>query len=203
MECFTAEHWPYAVPGIILLVVFVVLSARLMSVGGELASIEMTANPLNWRGDSRKVQKAYVHALSARSTAHASVTVAVKTVAVFATTFMGTKHPVIVAAVRASGPVACSRASRGSAWFAGAGRVRAGDGWDNADAPAVLWTSWLCEWRQRRRGHHVAEHGESAPVRGRFRHPLDLRVLAGGRRARRRCCWYVLARLTRLLQASD
>ena len=82
--------------------VFVVLSARLMSVGGELASIEMTANPLNWRGDSRKVQKAYVHALSARSTAHALVTVAVKTVAVFATTFMGTKHPVIVAAVRAS-----------------------------------------------------------------------------------------------------
>ena len=101
VECFTAEHWPYAVPGIILLVVFVVLSARLMSVGGELASIEMTANPLNWRGDSRKVQKAYVHALSAHSTAHASVTVAVKTVAVFATTFMGTKHPVIVAAVRA------------------------------------------------------------------------------------------------------
>ena len=106
MECFTAEHWPYAVPGIILLVVFVVLSARLMSVGGELASIEMTANPLNWRGDS-KVQKAYVHALSARSTAHASVTVAVKTVAVFATTFMGTKHPVIVTAVRDSELVAC------------------------------------------------------------------------------------------------
>ena len=105
VQCFTAEHWPYAVPGIILLVVFVVLSARLMSVGGELASIEMTANPLNWRGDSRKVQKAYVHALSARSTAHALVTVAGKTVAVFATTFMGTKHPVIVAAVRASGPL--------------------------------------------------------------------------------------------------
>ena len=101
VECFTAEHWPYAVPGIILLVVFVVLSARLLSVGGELASIEMTANPLNWRGDSRK-QKVYVHALSARSTAHELVTVAVKTVAVFATTFMGTKHPVIVAAVRAS-----------------------------------------------------------------------------------------------------
>ena len=108
MECFTAEHWPYAVPGIILLVVFVVLSTRLMSVGGELASIEMTANPLNWRGDSHKVQKAYVHALSARSTAHALVTVAVKTVAVFATTFMGTKHPVIVAAVRASGPLRAS-----------------------------------------------------------------------------------------------
>ena len=107
MECFTAEHWPYAVPGIILLVVFVVLSARLMSVGGELGSIEMTANPLNCRGDS-KVQKAYVHALSARSTAHALVTVAVKTVAVFATTFMGTKHPVIVAAVRASGPLRAS-----------------------------------------------------------------------------------------------
>ena len=113
MECFTAEHWPYAVPGIILLVVFVVLSARLMSVGGELASIEMTANPLNWRGDSRK-QKAYVHALSARSTAHALVTVAVKTVAVFATTFMGTKHPVIVAAVRASWLVACSHSSLSS-----------------------------------------------------------------------------------------
>ena len=99
MECFTAEHWPYAVPGIILLVVFVVLSARLMSVGGELASIEMTTNPLNWRGDSRNVPKEYVHALSARSTAHALVTMAVKTVAVFATTFMGTKHPVVVAAV--------------------------------------------------------------------------------------------------------
>ena len=113
MECFTAEHWPYAVPGMILLVVFVVLSARLMSVGGELASIEMTANPLNWRGDIRK-QKAYVHALSARSTAHALVTVAVKTVAVFATTFMGTKHPVIVAAVRASELAACFHSSRGS-----------------------------------------------------------------------------------------
>ena len=61
VECFTAEHWPYAVPGIILLVVFVVLSARLMSVGGELASIEMTANPLNWRGDSRNemLQRVY------------------------------------------------------------------------------------------------------------------------------------------------
>eukprot|EP01045_Picozoa_sp_COSAG04_P019847 COSAG04_NODE_1968_length_5112_cov_3.258328_2_plen_73_part_00 len=70
-----------------------------MSVGGELGSIEMTANPLNWRGDSHNVQKTYVHALSAHSTAHALVTVAVKTVAVFATTFMGTKHPIIVAAV--------------------------------------------------------------------------------------------------------
>ena len=108
MECFTAEHWPYAVPGIILLVVFVILSARLMRVGGELASIEMTANPLNCRRDS-KVQKAYVHALSARSTAHELVTVAVKTVAVFATTLMGTKHPDIVAVVsqRASELVAC------------------------------------------------------------------------------------------------
>ena len=102
MECFTAEHWPYAAPGIILLVVFIVLSARLLSVGGELASIEMTANPLKTRGDNRNLQKAYVHALSARSTAHALVTVAVKTVAVFATTFVGTKHPVIVTAVRAS-----------------------------------------------------------------------------------------------------
>ena len=110
MECCTAEHWPYVVPGIILLVAFVVLSTRLMSVGGELASIEMTANPLNWRGDSRK-QKAYVPVLSAHITAQASLTVAVKTVAVFATTFMGTKHPVIVAAVRASEPVACFRFS--------------------------------------------------------------------------------------------
>ena len=107
MECFTAEHWPYAVPGIILLVVFVVLSARLMSVGGELGRIEMTANPLKTTGDSRNLPKTYVHALSVRSTAHALVTVAVKTVAVFATTFMGTKHPVIVAAVRASELFAC------------------------------------------------------------------------------------------------
>ena len=114
MECFTAEHWPYAVPGIILLVVFVVLSARLMSVRGELGSIEMTANPLNCRGDSDNLPKAYVHALSAHSTAHALVTVAVKTVAVFATTFMGTKHPVIVAAVRACGLVACFHSSHGS-----------------------------------------------------------------------------------------
>ena len=114
MECFTAEHWPYAVSGIVLLGVFVVLSARLMSVGDELASIEMTTNPLNWRGDSRPEQKAYVHALSARSTAHALVTVAVKTVAVFATTFMGTKHPVIVALVRASQLAACFHSSRGS-----------------------------------------------------------------------------------------
>ena len=102
MECFTADHWPYAVLGIILLVVFVVLSARLMRVRGELASIEMSTNPLNCRGDSDNLQKAYVHALSAHNTAHASVTVAVKTVAVFATTFMGTKYPVIVAAVRGS-----------------------------------------------------------------------------------------------------
>jgi len=92
----------------------VVLSARLMSVGGELASIEMSTNPLNCRGDS-KVQKAYVHALSARSTAHALVTVAVKTVAVFATTFMGTKHPVIVAAVRASGPLRASASQHNQA----------------------------------------------------------------------------------------
>ena len=181
VECFTAEHWPYAVPGIILLVVFVVLSARLMSVRGELGSIEMTANPLNCRGDSDSdnLPKAYVHALSAHSTAHALVTVAVKTVAVFATTFMGTKHPVIVAAVRASELVARLDSSRGFDWFAGAGRLRAGDAWNNADEPAVL-----CEWRQQRREHHAAEHDESAPVRGRFRHPLDLRVLAGSRRAR-------------------
>ena len=79
VECFTAEHWPYAVPGIILLVVFVVLSARLMSVGGELASIEMTANPLNWRGDTRK-QKAYVHPPSPRNSAHATIPHAPQTV---------------------------------------------------------------------------------------------------------------------------
>ena len=79
--------------------------------------------------------------------------------------------------------------------------MRTGDGWDNADAPAVLF-----KWRQRRRRleYHAAEHNESAPVRGRFRHPLDLRVLAGSRRARqRRCCWYVFSHTsTRLLQAS-
>ena len=98
MECFTAEHWPYAVPGIILLVVFVVLSTRLMGVGGELASIGKV-----------DYQKVYVHALSARSTAHELVTVAVKTVVVLASTFMGTKHPVIVAAVRASEIFACFR----------------------------------------------------------------------------------------------
>ena len=41
-----------------------------------------------------------------------------------------------------------------------------------------------------------AEHDESAAVRGRFRHPLDLRVLAGSRRARqRRRYWYALAHL--------
>ena len=130
VECFTAEHWPYAVPGIILLVVFVVLSARLMSVGGELASIEMTVNPLNWRGDSRNVPKAYVHVLSAHSTAHALVTVAVKTVAVFATTFMGTKHPVIVAAVRASGPLRASASQHNQAALSDLVRRRwLGAGW--------------------------------------------------------------------------
>ena len=130
MECFTAEHWPYAVPGIILLVVFVVLSARLMSVGGELASIEMTANPLNWRGDSRKQKKVYVHALSVGSTAHALVTVAVKTIAVFATTFMGTKHPVIVAAVRASGPLRASASQHNQAALSDLVRRRwLGAGW--------------------------------------------------------------------------
>ena len=41
MECFTAEHWPYAVPGIVLLVVFVILSARLMRVGGEYAALPL------------------------------------------------------------------------------------------------------------------------------------------------------------------
>ena len=60
-------------------------------------------------------QKTYVHALSARSAAHALVTVAVKTVAVFATTFMGTKHPVIVAAVRASGPLRASASQHNQA----------------------------------------------------------------------------------------
>ena len=101
IECFTADHWPFLVPGVLLLVVFVALSARVMSVGGELANIEMRANPLDPRGDSDK-QMPYAHTLSPHSTAHAAVTVAVKTVAVLASTFMGTRHPIVVQVVSAT-----------------------------------------------------------------------------------------------------
>ena len=99
MRCFQGEHWGYIVPGSVLFVLFTALCARLIRAGGELQNIEMTLNLLDWRGDSKK-KPPYAHALSARSSKHAEVTVAVKTVAVLATTFMGTGHPIAVAAVR-------------------------------------------------------------------------------------------------------
>ena len=104
IECFTADHWPFLVPGVLLLVVFVALSARVMSVGGELANIEMRANPLDPRGDSTK-RTLYAHTLSPHSTAHAAVTVAVKTVAVLASTFMGTRHPIVGSGERNTAPL--------------------------------------------------------------------------------------------------
>ncbi len=99
IECFTIDHLPFAAVGFVLFVLFVCFSARLMRVGGELQNIEMTTNLFDSRGDSSK-QRMYVHPLSAHSTAHASVTVLVKTVSVLATTYMGSTHPVVVSAVR-------------------------------------------------------------------------------------------------------
>jgi hypothetical protein len=63
-----------------------------------LAFAEMTWNPLSFAGDSKK-QVERQHALSPQSSAHATLTVAAKCLAVLATTFMGTQHPTIVAAV--------------------------------------------------------------------------------------------------------
>jgi hypothetical protein len=102
MRCFQGQHWLYAVLGFVLFVLFVGTSARLVRVGGELGNIEMQLhNPLDWRGDCGK-RMPYKHRLSAANIEHASGTVAVKTVAVLAATYLGTQHPVVVAAVRSS-----------------------------------------------------------------------------------------------------
>ena len=101
MECFQDGHWFYVVPAAVLFVLFIGLCARLMRVGGELQNIELNwRNPLDWRGDCKKIMP-YQHVLSAAKPEHASGTVVVKTVAVLAATYMGTKHPTVVAVVRA------------------------------------------------------------------------------------------------------
>lgn len=81
---------------------FVAISARLMRVGGELQNIEIRfRNPLDCRGDCRKIMP-YQHRLSTVNTEHASGTVAIKTVAVLAHTYMGTNYPTVVAVVSLS-----------------------------------------------------------------------------------------------------
>ena len=100
MECFRGTHWLYVGSGSTLFLVYVGLSARLMRVGGELQNIEVVCNPFNWRGDSKK-RMPYKHALSVAMNEHAMGTVAIKTVAVLSTTFLGTMHPTAVATVRA------------------------------------------------------------------------------------------------------
>ena len=100
MECFRGIHWLYVGIGSTLFLVYVGLSARLMRAGGELQNIEVVwYNPLNWRGDSKK-RMPYKHALSVSMNEHAMGTVAIKTVAVLSTTFLGTMHPTAVASVR-------------------------------------------------------------------------------------------------------
>ena len=101
MECFRGIHWLYVGSGSTLFLVYVGLSARLMRAGGELQNIEVVCNPFNWRGDSKK-RMPYKHALSVATNEHAMGTVAIKTVAVLSTTFLGTMHPTAVATVRAS-----------------------------------------------------------------------------------------------------
>ena len=100
LQCFTIEHWTrYAGPGLVLFVLFVVLSARLMRAGGELGKLEFSwANPFSWAGDSKQAA-AHQHALSARDSAHETLTVASKCVAVLASTFLGTIYPTLVAAI--------------------------------------------------------------------------------------------------------
>ena len=102
MRCFQGQHWLYTVLGFVLFVLFVGTSARLVRVGGELGNIEMQLrNPLDWSSDCGK-RMPYKHRLSAANIEHASGTVVVKTVAVLAATYLGTQHPVVVAAVRSS-----------------------------------------------------------------------------------------------------
>ena len=102
LECFHGTHWLYVGIGSTLFLVYVGLSARLMWAGGELQNIEVVwYNPFNWRGDSKK-RMPYKHALSVATNEHAMGTVAIKTVAVLSTTFLGTMHPTAVATVRAS-----------------------------------------------------------------------------------------------------
>ena len=101
LECFHGTHWLYVGIGSTLFLIYVGLSARLMRAGGELQNIEVVwYNPFNWRGDSKK-RMPYKHALSVSMNEHAMGTVAIKTVAVLSTTFLGTMHPTAVATVRA------------------------------------------------------------------------------------------------------
>ena len=99
MECFRGTHWLYVGTGSTLFLVYVGLSTRLLRVGGELQNIEVVSNPFDWRGDSKK-RMPYKHALSMSMNEHAMGTVAIKTVAVLSTTFLGTMHPTAVATVR-------------------------------------------------------------------------------------------------------
>ena len=90
----------YVISGSTLFVVYVVLSIRLMWAGGELQNIEMVwYNLFDCRGDSKK-RMPYKHTLTVAKNEHAMGTVAIKPVAVLATTFLGTMHPAVVATVR-------------------------------------------------------------------------------------------------------
>ena len=100
LQCFTTTHLTrYAGPGFVLFVLFTTLSARLILAGGELSHIEMTlANPLACGSDSKKVP-AHMHALSACSLKHDVFSLCAKTVAVLASTYLGSKHPTVVAGI--------------------------------------------------------------------------------------------------------
>lgn len=98
MECFQGEHWFYVVPGAVLAISYVWLCGRLMLAGGEVQNVEMSFNLLDWRSDSRK-RMPYMHALSPHSNEYLVGTVAVKTVSVLTTTFLGSVYPISVAAV--------------------------------------------------------------------------------------------------------
>lgn len=100
MECYHGLHWLYVISGSIMLVMYVRLSVRLMRAGGELHNIAMVwYKPFDSADDYTK-RMPYKHALSVAKNEHAMGTVAIKTVAVLAATFLGTVHPTVVATVR-------------------------------------------------------------------------------------------------------
>lgn len=80
-----------------------------MRVGGELGNIEMQLHkPLDYRGDNNK-RMPYKHRLSLANAKHGLSTVAIKTVAVLASTYMGAEHPSVVATVRSRCNCQCYR----------------------------------------------------------------------------------------------
>ena len=104
MKCYEGAHWVLALAGFLAFVLFLSMSARLIWVGGVLQNIELKSNPFDWKSDNRKLMP-FIHALSPHSNTHAAITVAVKTVAVLASTFF-TKRPVVVQAVLVVGGLA-------------------------------------------------------------------------------------------------